>query len=321
MIGSPHMSFIYSTIWRQISFFFKILWRKKKAFAGFMILLIIYVIPAILAVTRLIPKLPPAKAGWENMYAPPSLKDFPWYIFGTEFTGRPLLLCLIWGIPFALAIAFLAGLFTIGVGLVIGLSAGYVGGLWDSIASILMDVALCIPSIFLALIFAAVLPTDLKGNPFIIAAILSITAWAWLARSARSQVLSLKKSEAILVAKAMGFGTWKIIFDDIMRYLMPFIFMSLITSTVSAIAGYFGIAFLGLFPIDVANWSVQLNQAMAYLGALGLIRGGKAQLGFWLPTIMMILIQVALVNISEIVEELFNPVLRVRLLEESEKKR
>lgn len=317
----PRISSIYGAIWKQVLFFFKIIRRKKKAFAGFMILLIVYFIPAMLVVTDLIPKLPPAKAGWENMYSPPSLKDFPWYIFGTDFTGRPLLLCVIWGIPSALAIAFLAGLFTVGMGLVIGLSAGYVGGLWDYIASILIDVALCIPSMFLALILAAVLPTELKGNPFIIAAILSITAWAWLARSARSQVLSLKKREAILVAKAMGFGTWKIIFDDVMRYLMPFIFMSLITSTVSAIAGYFGIAFLGLFPIDVTNWSVQLNQAMAYLGALGLIRGGKAQLGFWLPTIMMILIQVALVNISEIVEELFNPVLRVRLLEESEKKR
>ena len=165
------------------------------------------------------------------------------------------------------------------------------------------------------------LPTDLKRNPLIIAAILSITAWAWLARSVRSQVLSLKKKEVILVAKAMGFSTWKIIFDDTMRFLMPFIFMSLIMSTVSAISGYFGIAFLGLFPVDVTNWSVQLNQAMSYLGALGLIRGGKAQLGFWLPTIMMILIQVALVNLSEIVEELFNPVLRVRLIGEIERRR
>jgi len=318
---SPRFSSIYDAIRMQTLFFFKILWRKKKAFVGFMILLIIYVIPAILAVAGLIPKLPPSKSGWENMYSPPSLKDFPWYIFGTDFTGRPLLLCIIWGIPSALAIAFLAGLFSVGIGLIIGLSAGYVGGLWDYVASIIIDVALSIPSMFLALIFAAVLPTELKRNPFIIAAILSITAWAQLARSARSQVLSLKKREAILVAKAMGFGTWKIIFDDIMRYLMPFIFMSLIMSTVSAIAGYFGIAFLGLFPIEVTNWSVQLNQAMTYLGALGLIRGGKAQIGFWLPTIMMILIQVALVNISEIIEELFNPALRVKLLEESEKKR
>jgi len=318
------MSFIhgiYDVIRRQILFFVKVLWRRKKAFVGFMILLIVYIIPAILALAGLIPKLPPAKSGWENMYAPPSLDNFPWYIFGTEFTGRPLLLCLIWGIPSALAIALLSGLFTIGIGLVIGLSAGYVGGLWDSIASVLIDVALCIPSVFLALIFAAVLPTELKRNPFVIAAILSITAWAWLARSVRSQVLSLRKKEVILVAKAMGFGTWKIIFDDIMRYLMPFIFMSLIMSTVSAISGYFGIAFLGLFPVDVTNWSIQLNQALSYLGALGLIRGGKAQLGFWLPTIMMILIQVALVNLSEIVEELFNPVLRVRLIGEIERRR
>jgi len=314
-------SSMYDAIRRLFLFFFKIFWRRKKAFTGFIILLVVYVIPAILAIAGLVPKLPPAKAGWENMYAPPSLNDFPWYIFGTDFTGRPLLLCLIWGIPSALAIAFLAGLFTIGIGLIIGLSAGYIGGLWDSIAGIIMDVALCIPSIFLALIFAAVLPTDLKRNPFIIAAILSITAWAWLARSARAQVLSLKKKDVILVAKAMGFRTWKIIFDDVMRYLMPFIFMSLIMSTVSAISGYFGIAFLGLFPVDVTNWSIQLSQAMSYLGALGLIRGGKAQLGFWLPTIMMILIQVALVNISEIVEELFNPVLRVRLLGEIEKKK
>lgn len=311
---------ITGSVGRGSTLFFKALLKRKRAFAGFLILMVIYVIPALLVVVDVVPRLPPAKSGWENIYAPPTLQDFPWYILGTEFTGRPLLLCIVRGIPYALAIAFLAGLITVVVGLVLGLVSGYVGGISDTLINIVIDVALSIPSIFLALIFATVLPTELKREPLVIAAILSITAWAGLARSIRAQVLALKRTDAILISKLIGFSTAKIVFGEIMWYIMPYIFMSFIMAVVNAITGYFGIAFLGLFPIDVTNWTMQINQALSYLGALGLIRGGKALLGFWAPTIMILLLQLSLIYLSEIVEELFNPVLRIKLLREIEKR-
>ncbi|MEM1628084.1 MAG: ABC transporter permease [Desulfurococcaceae archaeon] len=312
---------IYSGLYANLVFFFRILWRRKRALVGFLILLIVYVIPAILVVTRVIPRLPPARGGWENMYRPPSLDDFPWYILGTESTGRPLLLCLLHGIPPALSIAFLAGIITVGVGLVIGLSAGYIGGWVDAGLVVVIDVAQSIPALFLSLILSATLPTELKGNPLIIAGVLSITAWAGLARAVRAQVFSLKRREVIEVAKVLGFSTWKIIFGEIMRYIMPFIFMSLIGAVVGSIGGYFGLAFLGLFPLDPTNWSWQISRALDYLGALGLIRGGRAQLGFWAPTVMIILLQTSLIYLSEIVEELFNPILRVMIIRELETKK
>lgn len=305
---------------RGATLFFNALLKRKRAFIGFAILMLVYIIPAMLVVIDVVPKLPPAKSGWENIYAPPSMQDFPWYILGTEFTGRPLLLCIVRGIPYALAIAFLAGLITVAVGLVLGLISGYVGGLCDTIINIVVDVALSIPSIFLALIFAAILPTDLKREPLVIATILSITAWAGLARSIRAQVLALKRTDTILISKLIGLSTTRIIFNEIMWYLMPYIFMSFIMAVVNAVTGYFGIAFLGLFPIDVTNWTMQINQALSYLGALGLIRGGKALLGFWVPTIMILLLQLSLIYLSEMVEELFNPILRIKLLREIEKR-
>ncbi len=302
-------SFYKSDVISSLKPILKILARgPARIFSLFIILL--YVVLGIGVVVGFIPPLPPYKGGLEYVYQPPSTRDFPWYILGTEYTGRPLLLTLIHGIPKALSIAFLAAIITVSVGMVLGLAAGYIGGWVDEAISVAINIALTIPTYLLALIILMVIPEELKQNVFILAGILSITAWASLARAVRAQTLSLKRREFVDVAKTLGFSTWKIIFGEIIRFIAPFLAMNLVLGMVGAIYGYTGLAFLGFMPMTPDNWGVQIYMAIRGGGAL---YSDKAILALWSPIITIVLLQYALINIADALGEVFNPALRIGL--------
>ncbi|MDK6029451.1 ABC transporter permease [Ignisphaera sp. 4213-co] len=302
-------SFYKSDVISSLKPILKILARgPARIFSLFIILL--YVVLGIGVVVGFIPSLPPYKGGLEYVYQPPSTRDFPWYILGTEYTGRPLLLTLIHGIPKALSIAFLAAIITVSVGMVLGLAAGYIGGWVDEAISVAINIALTIPTYLLALIILMVIPEELKQNIFILAGILSITAWASLARAVRAQTLSLKRREFVDVAKTLGFSTWKIIFGEIIRFIAPFLAMNLVLGMVGAIYGYTGLAFLGFMPMTPDNWGVQIYMAIRGGGAL---YSDKAILALWSPIITIVLLQYALINIADALGEVFNPALRIGL--------
>ena len=299
---------------RLLKFVAKIIKRSPAAIIS-VVAILLYVAASIAVVAGLVPPLPPAKSGWENIYSPPSSRDFPWYILGTDFTGRPLFLALIRGTPLALFIAFLSALITVAVGVFLGLASGYIGGAIDSVISTVVGVALVIPTYLLALILVIILPPELKTNPFVLAGVMSLTSWASLARSIRSQTLTLKKREFIDVARALGFSARKIMFGEILRYMAPYVVMSLILSMTGAIYGYTGLAFLGLMPMTSDNWGVQIFAAIRAGGALF---SDRAILALWSPIIVIILIQYSLINMARVMEEVLNPQLRLELLGEEE---
>jgi len=299
-----------SNIFSWLRLAFKI-FSKSPTILFSIFIIFVYFIASLAVCVGLVPPLPPAKGGWEYIYQPPSTREFPWYLLGTDFTGRPLLLAIVRGIPSTLAIAFLAAVITVSVGVVLGLASGYFGGMADEVISMVINVALVIPTYLLALILVVILPAELKTNVFVLAGVLSITAWASLARAVRAQTSSLKRREFIDVAKTLGFSPWKIMFSEILRFMAPFIAMSLILAMTSAIYGYTGLAFLGLMPMSSENWGVQIYMAIRAGGAL---YSDKAILALWSPIITIVLLQYALINIAKTMEEIFNPALRAGLI-------
>lgn len=284
------------------------IFTKSVSMIFSIVVIILYIIGALMTIIGLVPPLPPAKGGWEHIYQSPSTRDFPWYILGTDFTGRPLLLTIVRGIPTTLAVAFLSAIITVTVGVILGLMSGYLGGIIDEILSIIINVALTIPTYLLALILVATLPAELKTNIFVLAGVLSMTAWASLARAIRAQTLSLRKREFIDVAKTLGFSARKIMFDEILRFMAPFIAMNLTLAMCNAVYGYTGLAFLGLMPISSENWGIQIYMAIRAGGAL---YSDRAILALWSPIIAIVLLQYALINIAKTMEIIFNPALRV----------
>jgi len=294
----------------RLKLFYNVLKRRKTAFAGFIIFML-YVIAAILTAVGIIPPTPQPRTGWEYMFAPPSLNDFPWYILGTDYLGRPLFLVIVRGTLDILVVAALASMITVGIGIVVGLIAGYIGGTADAILMTIVDIALNLPTYLLALILSALLPPEIKGNYFVLAFILSITSWAPLARAIRAQTLSLKRREFIDVARVVGFSPFRIMFRELLPLMAPFIFINMIMSMVGAVFGYTGLAFLGFIPARPENWGLQLQQAIIAGGALYTAKGIYA---LWSPIIATVLLEVSLMYLAQIGEEVFSPSLRIQLL-------
>ncbi len=252
----------------------------------------------------------------ERAFIPPTIvrvltgvrSDVPWweYPLGTDWKGRDILGMLAKGAGPLLEAALAAGLITILVGMSIGLTAGYLGGLADRVLMWVTDVFLNIPSLPLyVLIGILMLKAQMQFNPILVAAVVSITSWAGIARALRSQVLSLKTQPFIELARSLGMSTRYIVFREILPNVGGYIAINFVFSTTGAVYAITGLFFLGALPIDPTQWGVMLNDAWKNVFLFG---PGV----YYLVEVIaaLALLQIAFVLLSYGLDEIFNP--RVR---------
>ena len=278
--------------------------HNVKALVGFIILLFYIAMatigPHVVPYPRSFtcpPYLPPTIFRW-----PPSLE----HPLGCDYIGTDIWAQIVWGSTTVLEIAFIAGIVTTLVGIAVGMIAGFLGGKVDAVLMAITDVVMTIPGLPLLIVLASVIRTS---SPLVVGLMLSITAWAGLARAIRSQVLSLKYREFVEAAKALGMPTWHIVFREIMPNLMSFIAINFIFATVGAIYGSVGLYFLGVLPFTAFNWGIMLNMAFRQAGALYSLHTIHYLLA---PIFAIIGLQIGLILFSYAIDEIFNPRLRAR---------
>lgn len=166
----------------------------------------------------------------------------PSHWLGTDQLGRDILSRLIGGSRITLGIALLVVVIVVPIGLMIGTTAGYCGGMVDSVLMRITDVALAFPKIVLALAFAAAL------GPGVINAVvaISITAWPAYARLARAETIRIAQADFIHAARLQGASGLRIV----LRYIVPLCMSSVIVRATLDMAGIVltvaGLGFLGL---------------------------------------------------------------------------
>lgn len=282
----------------------KILVRNKKALAGFIITLG-YIIMAVIG-----PHLVPYPKNYTcPIYLPPTLFKWPPSLehpLGCDYFGADIWSEIVWGAPSILQIAFTAGFITTIVGITVGMVAGFLGGKVDAGLMTVTDIVMVIPGLPLLIVLSTVIRST---NPFVIGAILSVTAWAGLARSIRSQVLSLRNREFIEAARALGLPTRHIVFREIMPNIMSYIAINFIFATTGAIYSSVGLYFLGMLPFSTVNWGIMLNWAYTQ-GALSSLSTIHYLLA---PIIAIVGFQTGLILFSYAIDEMFNPRLRTEV--------
>ena len=178
------------------------------------------------------------------------------HLLGCDLYGRDVLSLLIYGCRTSLLIACSVVLLTASVGTVIGILAGYFGGILDLLLMAVLEVTMSFPGILLALTVAAFLGPGMLN---IILAI-SLTGWTGFARLVRGQVLSLKEREYVLCGKSLGASSFYLM----RRYILPelsgvlFVFMSFSLSGV--ILTESSLSFLGLSAQNHPSWGELINQ-------------------------------------------------------------
>jgi oligopeptide/dipeptide ABC transporter ATP-binding protein len=142
--------------------------RNRKVAAGVLILVVFTVIAV---VGRRIAPYDPAAFG-PTIMAPPSARHW----LGTTNLGQDILSQLLVGTRGVMIVGFLAGTIATALAVLVGVTAGYLGGVADEVLSALSNIFLVIPALPLVIIIAGQLP---DGGPLVIALVIAVTGWAW----------------------------------------------------------------------------------------------------------------------------------------------
>jgi len=224
--------------------------------------------------------------------------DFP---LGTTNLGRDIFAQLVHGTRTALAVGLSAALMVAAVGTLVGLVAGYFGGLADTVLMRLADMALSLP--FLP--FVVVLAGLLGASTWNVVLAVALLLWPNSARVIRSQVLTVRERTYVEAARVTGAGAWRILFVHIAPSILPLTFVYGAIAIGWAIVTEASISFLGFGDSTSVSWGYMLQDAFS---SQALSRGQYAW--FVPPGICIILVVVAGFFVSRGYEEVFFPKLR-----------
>jgi peptide/nickel transport system permease protein len=169
-------------------------------------------------------------------------------LLGTDEQGRDQFSRLLYGGRVSLFVGLLGILISFPIGMIIGGISGYFGGWIDSALMRFVEILMTIPSLYLLVALAGVLPLGLSSAQrfILIVLITSLISWSGLARVIRGQVLSLKQQEFVQAAKAMGASPLYIIWRHILPQTASYIIISATLSIPSFIIAESVLSFLGL---------------------------------------------------------------------------
>jgi peptide/nickel transport system permease protein len=231
--------------------------RNAKAATGLTILAI-YILFAIIG-PWVAPYDPDARSA--DLVQPPSGSHW----LGTTHLGQDVLSQILDGTRTVMVVGLAAGAMATILSVLIGVTAGYLGGGWDESLSALSNVFLVIPALPLIIIVTAAAPS---GGAVLVALIIGFTSWAWNARVLRAQTLSLRRRDYIEASRANGEKTWRIILFEILPNLTAIIASGFVGTVIFAVTSEITLAFIGIGADSGWNWGTilfwaQSQQALA----------------------------------------------------------
>ncbi|HEY6568324.1 MAG TPA: ABC transporter permease [Actinomycetota bacterium] len=275
------------------------IYRKSVMGMAGLAILIVFVLMALLA-----PLLVSSTGLDVTKVSGPALSPPSWaYPLGTDNQGRSVLTLIIWGSRISLLIGLLAATVSMVVGSVLGILAGYRGGMIDTALMRLTDWFLVLPWVALMIVLAAILGQSLT----IIVLVIGLTSWAWTARLVRSQTLSVRERPFVERVKGLGSSDSRIMIRHVLPNVLPVIIAQTILSVALAILAESTLSFIGLGDPLRVSWGQTLEQAFDT---------GAVTLGAWwwigAPGVCIVLLVLAFTMCSTALEEIFNPRLRQR---------
>ena len=188
----------------------------------------------------------------------PNLHPSVQHWFGTTQLGQDIFSQTLVGARATMVVAIIAGLVATMLSILVGVSAGYIGGYADDSLSMLSNVFLAIPGLPLLIVIDSYLPPTSRSNALVIGIIISFTGWAWGARVLRAQTMSLRNRDFVEASRIIGESRWRIMFNDVVPNLLPVLASSLLFTILYSIGAYVTLAYIGLTSSSVWNWGTML---------------------------------------------------------------
>lgn len=188
----------------------------------------------------------PASLNLMNGFTPPMTPNMftgQSFLMGTDDQGRDLLSAIIYGLRVSLFVGVMSVLLAMGIGVSLGLVAGYVGGWLDNLIMRIADIQLTFPSILIAMLIFGVLrgiiPPDLRDEMaiFVLIAAIGLSEWVPFARTVRATTLVEKEKEYVQAARLIGLRRGQIMWRHILPNVIgPVLVIATITLALAIIA-------------------------------------------------------------------------------------
>ena len=266
--------------------------RNRLALFGTIYLII--VIGVVLA-APLLPLPSPTRIDISNAFASPS----PQHLLGTDENGRDVLSRLIAGGRVSIAVGLSSALLTIVIGALLGVVAGYFGGIVDRVIMRFTDGLLSIPTFFLLLAVVAIWGSTIT----VLVVSLSLTRWMGPARLIRGEILRFKEMEYATAARSLGAGDLRIMFAHLLPQAMPALIVATSIGVGNVMLIEAGLSFLGLgISPPMPSWGNMLTASQYYMWSAPMLAV--------YPGLMILMAVLAFNSLGDVLRDALDPRLR-----------
>ena len=217
--------------------------------------------------------------------------------FGTDYTGRDMLLRSVKGMSISLQIGIAAAFVSSCIALVLGTLSAAFGGKVDQFVLWLVDLCMGVPHILLILMISVMMGGGIMG----VSVGVIVTHWPRLTRIIRAEVMQLRTQPYILAARQYGYSWMTVARRHFVPHVLPQYIIGLVLLFPHAIMHEAGISFLGYgLPLDMPAIGIILSESMRYL-ALGM---------WWLaffPGFLLLLVVLIFDRLGAALRDLFDP--------------
>lgn len=253
--------------------------KNKLAMIGF-ILLTLFVLAAILA--PILTNYLRDTIDLMSIESHPSLK----HLLGTDELGRDVFTRLLYGGRVSLGVALTATILQLLIGVTLGSISGFYGKWIDNAIMRLVDTFMCFPFFVIAITIAALI----GPSAWNVILIIGLLQWTGVARIVRAEILSLKHSEFIEAARAMGFSNFQIIFKHLLPNILSPVIVNATLSVAQGILMEAGLSFLGLgVKQPEPSWGNILSAAQS-------MRVLQYEWWLWIPAGLLVFLSVLSIN-------------------------
>lgn len=231
-------------IWRRFC-------RNKLAVLG-LIMLILFVLLSVLV--PLLTDYDPNRSNLRNRNLPPSGE----HLLGTDDMGRDILARTLYGGRISLSVGLVSVGISLSIGVILGATAGFFGGMVDTVIMRIADVFYSFPFMILAITISSIFGPSIYNTMII----LGVLSWPSSARLLRAEFLKQKSTDFSLAATALGANPTRVMFRHILPNAISPLLVSATLGVASAILSEAGLSFLGLgVPPPAPSWGNMLNRA------------------------------------------------------------
>ena len=209
-------------------------------------------------ITDYIMQVDPNEPNVPSKFAPPLVDG---YILGADDIGRDQLARLLHAGGVSMAIGFFGSLFSLIIGLILGMISSYFGGIIDTLLLWIAVTIGAIPGLYLLILLASLFSFNAQSLVLVI----TLIGWIGTYRLVRGQTLSIREMEYVIAARAVGAGPFRIMFQHILPNLVSVIVINLALGIAGLILLESALSYLGLgIQPPQATWGNMLTKSIQY---------------------------------------------------------